>query len=93
MSHNKQQRRVNEDHHNPDDYANLDDEMHQNPDNLVNNSIRNRSTKNNNQRGAHSEKPNKRQNNAMINNQPLYSIAKPPHYLEEEAKEGTVAHH
>lgn len=88
MSHNKQQRRINGDHQMADGYEDHEEDTHHIHEGLTNHPIRNKNTKNNNVRGSHSEKPNKRLTNGMMNNQPLYSITKPQNYLEEVAKEG-----
>ena len=66
-----------------DDHDGQEYDVHKELDNLVNHSNRNKNSRNNNIRGVHSEKPNKRQNNGMIGNQQLYSIAKPPDYADE----------
>ena len=58
------------------DAENEDFDMHKELDMIVNNSNRNRSSRNANTRAAQSEKPNKSNTNGIMRNQPIYSISK-----------------
>ena len=88
MSHNKQGKNYNDDSQQHNNLDGQEYDVHKELDSLVNHSNRNKNSRNNNIRGAHSEKPNNRQNNGMAGNQQLYSISKPQNHLEEYAKEG-----
>lgn len=77
MSHNKQQLEFS----NQDEDQEFD--MQKELDLIVGNSNRNKSSRNNNVRVSHSEKPSKNKMNGMISNQPLYSIPKHPNYLPD----------